>query len=190
MGVRDTSCCWGQAVCGRKEKSISRWFVGSLPSHNLPFSHPISTALHLTSDIVYPCLVEGASEDGLITNSCCNVKPSRWRPNPLPAPSTIILHRLRHYFSSILPNQFSAVQVFLHGCDVKKMFSKVVRNHVKRSKKILSYQLAAKALKVSTNSANSDDPYRWIGGFLQQILCNSVSFLCVNFVPLTRFLSK
>ena len=70
------------------------------------------------------------------------------------------------------------------------MFSIVVQNHVKGSKKILSYQLAAKALKVSTNSANSDDPYRWIGGFLQQILCYSVSFVCVNFVPLTRFLIK
>ena len=94
------------------------------------------------------------------------------------------------HFSLILQNQFSAVQVFLHGCDVKKMFSIVVQNHVKGLKKILSYQLAAKALKESTNSANSDDPYQWIGGFLQQILCYSVSFLCLNFVPLTRFLIK
>ena len=43
------------------------------------------------------------------------------------------------HFSLILQNQFSAVQV----------------NHVKGLKKILSYQLAAKALKESTNSANS-----------------------------------
>ena len=125
MGVRDTSCCWGQAVCGRKEKSISRWFVGSLPSHNLPFSHPISTALHLTSDIVYPCLVEGASEDGLITNSCCNVKPSRWRPNPLPAPSTIILHRLR--LKIISPQSFrinfQQCRFFSTGVTKKNVFN-------------------------------------------------------------------
>ena len=118
--VKHRSCCWNHHqkrhkiqwltnfgdIFVTKDPKLPLWVWGILPvvedrlfvegrRNQSPDHHPIFTALHLTSDIVYPCLVEGASEDGLITNSCCNVKPSRWRPNPLPAPSTIILHRLR-----------------------------------------------------------------------------------------------